>query len=117
MNKDKSKCDETSGKLVPIINLSNCGDKEDCIPACPYDVLEIRTITAEDRLTLNFKGKLKTFFKPKKAYVKPQICVMPVVYVFRFAQKKLSNLREEALNLLSYNGLLFLSSLNCRIGY
>ncbi len=72
MNKNKSNCDETSGKLVPIINLSNCGDKEDCIPACPYDVLEIRTIAAEDRLTLNFKGKIKTFFKPKKAYVKAQ---------------------------------------------
>lgn len=64
-----SNCDNTSGKLKPIINLSNCGGKEDCVPACPYDVLEMRTITAEDRLTLNFKGKIKTFFKPKKAYI------------------------------------------------
>jgi NAD-dependent dihydropyrimidine dehydrogenase PreA subunit len=75
MNKDKSTCDETSGKLVPLINLSNCGGKEKCIPACPYDVLEMRTITEEGRLTLNFKGKIKTFFKPKKAYVKdPALC-------------------------------------------
>mgnify|MGYP003627814613 CR=1 FL=1 len=63
-------CDEKSGKLMPIINLSNCGGKEDCIPACPYDVLEMRTITPEDRLNLNLKGKIKTFFKPKKAYIK-----------------------------------------------
>ncbi|WP_417603348.1 4Fe-4S dicluster domain-containing protein [Owenweeksia hongkongensis] len=71
----KSNCDEEGGKLMPLINLSNCGGKEDCVPACPYDVLEMRTISPEDRLNLNFKGKLKTFFKPKKAYVTdPDLC-------------------------------------------
>lgn len=75
MELNTSNCDENSGKLMPIINLSNCGAKEDCISACPYDVLEMQTITPEDRLTLNFKGKIKTFFKPKKAYIKdPSLC-------------------------------------------
>jgi NAD-dependent dihydropyrimidine dehydrogenase PreA subunit len=75
MKQNKLNCNETSGKLMPIINLSNCGGKEDCIPACPYDVLEMRTIFPEDRLKLNFKGKIKTFFKPKKAYVTdPSLC-------------------------------------------
>lgn len=69
MKPAKENCAESGGKLMPIINLSNCGGKEDCVPACPYDVLEMRTITAADRLKLNFKGKIKTFFKPKKAYV------------------------------------------------
>lgn len=60
---------------MPIINLSNCGGKEACVAVCPYDVLEMRPITDEDRLTLNFKGKLKTLFKNKKAYVTdPNLC-------------------------------------------
>ena len=72
---DTSNCDETGGKLMPSINFSNCGAKEDCIPACPYDVLEMRPITDEHRLTLNFKGKIKTFFKPNKAYITdPKLC-------------------------------------------
>jgi NAD-dependent dihydropyrimidine dehydrogenase PreA subunit len=75
MELNKSNCDETSGKVYPIINLSNCGGKEDCVPACPYDVLEMRPIADDDRLTLNFKGKIKTFFKPNKAYVTdPDLC-------------------------------------------
>lgn len=75
MKVNNSNCDESGGKLVPIINLTNCGDKEDCIPACPYDVLEIRLIATEDRPSLNFKGKIKTFFKPNKAYVTdPNLC-------------------------------------------
>lgn len=60
---------------MPLVNYSNCGGKEYCIPTCPYDVLEMRTIAAEDRLTLNIKGKIKTLFKPKKAYVTdPDLC-------------------------------------------
>jgi NAD-dependent dihydropyrimidine dehydrogenase PreA subunit len=75
MKLDDSNCDETGGKLKPLVNMSKCGGKEDCIPACPYDVLEMRPITPEDRLTLNFKGKIKTFFKPNKAYVTdPSLC-------------------------------------------
>jgi NAD-dependent dihydropyrimidine dehydrogenase PreA subunit len=75
MKLDDSNCDETGGKLKSLVNMSKCGGKEDCIPACPYDVLEMRPITPEDRLTLNFKGKIKTFFKPNKAYVTdPSLC-------------------------------------------
>ncbi|MFK7748467.1 MAG: ferredoxin family protein [Kordia sp.] len=69
MKRTQSNCDAVGEKLMPVINLNNCGGKEDCVPACPYDVLEMRKITPEDRLTLNLKGKIKTFFKPKKAYV------------------------------------------------
>ena len=71
----KSNCDEASGKLKPLVNLNNCGGKEDCIPACPFDVLEMRTISPEDRSKLNLKGKLKTFFNAQKAYViDPDLC-------------------------------------------
>lgn len=50
MKKTTTNCDQTSGKLMPVINFSNCGGIEECIPACPYDVLEMRTIKDEDRL-------------------------------------------------------------------
>lgn len=66
----KTNCNEASGKLKPVINFNNCGGKETCIPVCPYDILEMRTISAEDKRELNFKGKIKTFFNNKKAYVK-----------------------------------------------
>ncbi|WP_035846528.1 ATP-binding protein [Crocinitomix catalasitica] len=70
MDEKNIKCDETSGKLKPVINPNSCGGKEDCIPVCPYDVLEMRTITDEDKKDLNLKGKIKTFFNNQKAYLK-----------------------------------------------
>lgn len=69
MKHTTSNCEDEGGKLVPIINLNNCGGKEDCIPACPYEVLEMRPISNQDRETLNLKGKLKTFFNENKAFV------------------------------------------------
>lgn len=62
-------CDEISGKLKPAINLNNCGGKAVCVPVCPYDVLEMKPISEQDKKELNLKGKLKTFFKKHKAYV------------------------------------------------
>lgn len=71
----KSFCEETAGAFVPRINLSNCGGKKECITTCPYDVLELRPITTEDRQHLNIKGHIKTFFKPHKAYISnPDLC-------------------------------------------
>ena len=58
----KSKCAETGGKLMPLVNFNSCGAKEDCVAICPYDVFEMRPITIEDKANLNLKGKIKTFF-------------------------------------------------------
>lgn len=74
-NSNAAICDETGGNLMPIVNLNNCGAKEDCIAACPYDVFEMRPISKEDAVTLNFKGKLKALFFKNKAYVvDPNLC-------------------------------------------
>lgn len=68
-------CDEEGGKLKPVVNFSDCGAKEDCVIVCPYDVFEMRPITEEDKATLNFKGKIKTFFDKRKAYLTdPALC-------------------------------------------
>ena len=71
----KSNCDETGGKLMPLVNFNNCGAKEDCVAVCPYDVFEMRPITPEDKANLNIKGKIKTFFFKNKAYLTdPSLC-------------------------------------------
>lgn len=75
MTTSKLNYDHTSGKVMPVVNLNNCGGKEDCIPSCPFSVLEMQTIRTEDRLKLNLKGRVKTFFNSKKAYViDPNAC-------------------------------------------
>lgn len=68
-------CDETGGKLMPLVNFNSCGAKEDCVAVCPYDVFEMRPITPEDKAGLNMKGKIKTFFFKEKAYLTdPALC-------------------------------------------
>ncbi|WP_422859669.1 4Fe-4S dicluster domain-containing protein [Flagellimonas sp. S174] len=62
-------CKEEGGILKPLIDFNDCGGKEDCIEVCPYDVLEMRPITPEDKSKLNFKGRIKTFFNKQKAYI------------------------------------------------
>ena len=53
-----------------MIDLNSCSGETDCIPFCPYDVLEMRPISLEDKEKLNLKGKIKTFFNKQKAYVR-----------------------------------------------
>ena len=74
-SKFKNNCDDEAGKLMPVVNFNSCGAKEDCVAVCPYDVFEMRPITVEDRAKLNLKGKIKTFFDKRKAYLTdPSLC-------------------------------------------
>lgn len=71
----KNHCDDTGGKLIPLVNFNSCGAKEDCVAICPYDVFEMHPITIEDKADLNLKGKIKTFFFKEKAYITdPNLC-------------------------------------------
>jgi NAD-dependent dihydropyrimidine dehydrogenase PreA subunit len=68
--KDTSVCKPEAGKLVPVINLSKCEGKKDCVDVCPYDVFEMQAISDEAYKTLTFAGKLKTFVHGRqKAFV------------------------------------------------
>jgi 4Fe-4S ferredoxin len=52
-------CPYDPGQVVPIINPERCENKGPCVEVCPYDVLVIRKVTAEQKRTLSLLGRLK----------------------------------------------------------
>jgi 4Fe-4S ferredoxin len=76
MASDTSSCKPDAGKWIPVINLSKCEGKQDCVEVCPYDVFEMQEMTSDEYKSLNFTGKLKTMVHGrKKAYaVKADQC-------------------------------------------
>lgn len=64
-----SNCSDVAEKLMPVVNFNSCDGKEECVAICPYDVFEMQFISKEDKLKLNLKGRIKTFFFKQKAYI------------------------------------------------
>lgn len=63
------------GILFPIVDFNKCSGAGPCIPACPFDVFELKSINKTDKKGLNWVGKLKTKFNNKKAYaVQADLC-------------------------------------------
>jgi NAD-dependent dihydropyrimidine dehydrogenase PreA subunit len=56
-----SECKQDAGRMIPVIDRNRCEAKQDCVEVCPYDVFEIRQLTAEERGGLSLIGKLKLF--------------------------------------------------------
>jgi 4Fe-4S ferredoxin len=54
-------CKFPPGTVVPIIDPMRCEAKGPCVPACPYDVLEIRPVLPEEKAKLPFMGRVKLF--------------------------------------------------------
>ncbi len=52
-------CKQPPGRFEPVINPSKCEAKGPCVPACPYNVLEILPLTAEEKASLGFFPRLK----------------------------------------------------------
>lgn len=74
-DKDTANCQPEAEKLMPLVDFNDCGGKTICEAVCPYDVFEMRPIEPQDKAELNLKGKIKTFFKKQKAYLKnPALC-------------------------------------------
>lgn len=53
------RCDDAPGRLRPVIDRNRCEGKRDCVTACPYEVFEIGTISAEQRSALTWVGWIK----------------------------------------------------------
>ena len=64
--KNTTLCKPEAGNLIPVINLSKCEGKKDCVEVCPYEVFEMQAISEEAYKSLTFAGKLKTFVHGKQ---------------------------------------------------
>jgi NAD-dependent dihydropyrimidine dehydrogenase PreA subunit len=56
---DPKRCVAEPGSFEPVIDRNKCEAKGPCVPACPYGVLAILPLTAEEKGGLGFFGKLK----------------------------------------------------------
>jgi NAD-dependent dihydropyrimidine dehydrogenase PreA subunit len=54
-------CRQPPGRFIPVIDRNRCEGKGPCVPACPYDVLEMGRIGPQEKSTLNLVGRLKAF--------------------------------------------------------
>lgn len=60
-NATNVECKQDAGVFVPIINRNRCEGKEDCVQVCPYDVFEMRKLSAEDKAVMPFFARVKAF--------------------------------------------------------
>ena len=60
MATNTANCKQEAGRWLPVINLSKCEGKKDCVAVCPYEVFEMQKISPEAYKMLTFTGKLKT---------------------------------------------------------
>jgi 4Fe-4S ferredoxin len=52
-------CRADAGVKLPIIDPKRCEAKADCVRVCPYDVFELRALTAGEKRDLGVLGRLK----------------------------------------------------------
>lgn len=71
-----SQCQQPAGKFIPVINRNKCEGKAACVPVCPYGVLRVETLPAEDRRELSFIGKIKGYVHQwqQAMIVEPDLC-------------------------------------------
>lgn len=69
-------CRGKPGKVAPVVDRNRCEAKEDCLRLWPYDVFEIRSLSAADRESLSLLGKLKAWAHGNKQafVVRPEAC-------------------------------------------
>ena len=61
MTQGDPNCRFEPGVMVPIIDPMGCEAKGPCVPICPYDVLVLRTVSAEAKAQLPLLGRVKLF--------------------------------------------------------
>ena len=54
------RCDETPGRLRPVVDRDRCEGKEACVEACPYDVFTMGTLTSDERRAQSWLGWFKS---------------------------------------------------------
>ncbi len=59
MTLDTSICTQAAGVTFPVIDSGRCEGKADCLWVCPYDVFEVRKLTAHERGRLGLLARVK----------------------------------------------------------
>ena len=69
-------CKETPSPAKPVIDRNRCEAKAECVRVCPYDVFELRSLSAEDKAGMSFRGRLKArLHGNRQAFVaRPEAC-------------------------------------------
>jgi NAD-dependent dihydropyrimidine dehydrogenase PreA subunit len=69
-------CKGEPGKVAPVVDRNRCEAKGACVGVCPYNVFELRRLSAEDRASLSLLGKLKAWVhRNRQAFVvRPDDC-------------------------------------------
>lgn len=63
-------CQETAGRVAPVVDRNRCEGKAECARLCPFGVFEIRALAPEERASLSLRGKIKAWAHGwKQAYV------------------------------------------------
>jgi len=72
----KTTCEKKEGRLQPEINRNRCDGKTTCVDRCPYGVLEMGILTAQDKKHLSLKGRVKAFVHRGRQVmvVSPDLC-------------------------------------------
>ena len=50
-----------SGSFAPVIDRNKCEGKAECVRVCPFDVFEIRTLSASDKAGFSLLGRVKAW--------------------------------------------------------
>jgi NAD-dependent dihydropyrimidine dehydrogenase PreA subunit len=61
------KCRAEPGTTIPLIDLTRCEGKRDCVEVCPYDVFEVTRISDADFGALNLFGKARSLAHRRQA--------------------------------------------------
>jgi len=66
----------TGSRLAPVVDRNRCEAKAGCVQVCPYGVFEIRPLSAADRRSLSWLGRLKAWAHGnRQAFVaRPEAC-------------------------------------------
>jgi 4Fe-4S ferredoxin len=69
-------CEPEARRLRPVINPNRCEGKSDCVAVCPYDVFEVRNLSAQELRALPLLAQLRArLHGGRQAFVtSPQKC-------------------------------------------
>lgn len=62
--------------MKPVIDRNRCEAKAECVRVCPYNVFELRSLSADDKAGMSLLGRLKArFHGNRQAFVaRPEAC-------------------------------------------